>query len=278
MPSVTRGQGRCVLDLVPRSARLLIVVALVAWPLVTCSEEPRQQLPNTDSGPRGRPRTAADAAPRARSAEADPAPLDRVLGAHVRDGRFDYAALAADAPRKADLDAFLTDVADERAPGLATLLNAYNAIVIRRVLGRFPVASVMDVPGFFDREKSRVGGREVTLNELEKEWILPEFRDARVHFALNCGARSCPPLGTTAFRAQTLDATLERMARDALASADFVSLRGDRVALSSLFDWYGADFVRASGSVVGFVRRYRPDVPENARVSFLRYDWRLNRP
>lgn len=213
-----------------------------------------------------------DAAPR-RAPQPDPAPFDRVLAAFVRDGRFDYAGLKADAARTADLERFLASVAQAPSPDLATLLSAYDAIVIGQIVARHPIRSVMDVPGFFDRIRHRVGGRDVTLNQLEKEWILPTFRDPRVHFALNCGARSCPPLPTTAFRAASLDRTLDEMTRAALAREDFVAVGAGGVRVTSLFDWYAADF---EGGALAFLRRYRPDVPVDARLRFLTYDWRLN--
>ncbi len=205
----------------------------------------------------------------------DPAPLGRVLSAYVVHGFFDYAGLRADVARRADLDAFLADVADDPSPDLATLLDAYNAFVIAEVVSGEPVRSVMDVRGFFDRPKRRVGGREVSLNQLEKEWILPEFHDARVHFALNCGARSCPALQSEPFRQVDLEATLERVTREALGNDVHLRLEGRSVRVTSLFDWYRADF-EPSGGVVAFIRRYRADVPEDARVGFLRYDWRIN--
>jgi len=175
-----------------------------------------------------------------------------------------------------DLDAYLAAVAGAAAPDLATLIDAYDAIVIREVVGRYPIRSVMDVPGFFDRIRRRVGGREVSLNELEKEWILPTFHDARVHFALNCGARSGPALPTSALRAEGVDRTLDELTRAALARPDFVRIERGAVRVTRLFDWYRADFEHDGGTVAAFLHRYRADLPPDARLTYLTYDWRLN--
>ena len=52
----------------------------------------------------------------------------------------------------------------------------------------------------------------MSFNHLEKDIIRPKFGEPRVHCALNCASRSCPPLNQEPFRADKLDAQLEKLA------------------------------------------------------------------
>ncbi|MBW2461785.1 MAG: DUF547 domain-containing protein, partial [Deltaproteobacteria bacterium] len=130
----------------------------------------------------------------------DAGPWQRVLTAHARGGGFDYAGLRADPERLADLNRFVEAVgAMNDDEGLASWLNAYNALVVHAITTRYPLDSVRDVDGFFNTVTHSVAGHSRTLDHLENQIIRPRFHDARIHFALNCGARSCPALSPRAF-------------------------------------------------------------------------------
>jgi hypothetical protein len=207
---------------------------------------------------------------------------DRVLRAHANAGGMDYASLKADAAAVSDLDAFLASVATmpESAP-LHAWLNAYNALVVRSVVARYPIRSVRDVPGFFDRVRHRVAGRARTLDEIEHRVVRPRFRDARVHAALNCGARGCPALASRAFTASNLEASLDRLARAMVANDLHVRVRDGRIEHSEIFEWFRSDFERDAGSVRAWMERYDArgklaNVPADAPMTTRPYDWRLN--
>lgn len=212
----------------------------------------------------------------------DASPWERVLVAHARGGGMDYDALAADARARADLDRFLASAATmpESEP-LSSWLNVYNALVVKSVLAHRPIASVQRVPGFFDRERHRVAGRDRTLDELENQIVRPRFHDARVHFALNCGADSCPALHGHAFVESTLSATLDRLAKNAVASDTHVRVTNGRVEVSEIFFWFQADFERDAGSVLAWLRRYDErrrlaGVANGAALGRIPYRWALN--
>jgi len=212
----------------------------------------------------------------------DVAPWDRVLRAHARRGGVDYGALAADTAARAELDAFLASVATMAdSEPLYAWLNAYNALVVKSVIARYPLRTVGEVPGFFDRAQHRVAGRMRTLDQIENEVVRPRFRDARVHAALNCAARSCPALASRAFTAGNVDASLTRLARAMVGNELHVRVRNGVLELSPIFTWFAADFVRDAGSVIAWLHRYdaagrlaavTPTTPTRERV----YDWRLN--
>lgn len=233
--------------------------------------------------------------------------LDGVLRAHVDStGMVDYAGLKSD---RASLDAYVDSLArtsplnrPERFPGrdheLAYWINAYNANVLRGVIDAYPVESVKDIgflSGFFNRKKFDAGGRELTLNDIENDIIRPVYREPRVHFAINCGAVSCPSLSQRAYAGEDLEARLElalaRFARD----PEHVRLAPDgRLHLSKILDWYGRDFVEwfppdrldslTNPTIVTYLLPYLPaEAAAHVRqhpdmdVVYNDYDWALNR-
>ena len=215
------------------------------------------------------------------------APLDKILQAHVKNGRVNYAAIKA---RDLDtLDAYIKAIgcADleglNRQGKLAFYLNAYNALVIKSVIHRMPLASVKGIKGFFDGARHKVAGKSLTLNDLENKIIRPRFKEPRIHFALVCAARSCPPLMSRAFTAKSVNRDLERLTRRFLNASTGVVIKDGKVAASQLFSWYAEDFVKAAGSVAAYLAKYRPGDAEalgakGLKIAFLEYDWKLNGP
>lgn len=216
---------------------------------------------------------------------ADHATLDQILQKHVKHGKVDYKGIKEQSA--VQLGAFLRSIAGAkpaamaRKERLAFYLNAYNALVIKAVVERLPgITSVKKVKGFFDKVRHTVGGRKLTLNQLENDIIRPFFKDARIHFALVCAARSCPPLQARAFTGATLDRTLSRLSTSFINSRLGVRGAGDGMAISQLFNWYAKDFQQAAGSVGKYLARFHKQHARAlaARDSFqyIKYDWGLN--
>ena len=208
---------------------------------------------------------------------------DRVLQRHANRGGMDYAALKADAAAMSDLNAAYTSLGamPDSAP-LADWLNAYNIVVVKSIVDRYPLRSVRGVNGFFDSVRHRVAGQQRTLDAIENQVIRVRFRDARVHAALNCGAASCPPLAGRAFRPGSLNATLDRLARAFVGSNNHVRINNGRIEASMLFEWFRADFERdGGGSVLGWMRRYDQagrlaSLPATTQITHRNYSWSLN--
>lgn len=205
---------------------------------------------------------------------------DAVLRTYARGGLFDYAAFSADPEAKARLARFIRSAANMRPEaGLASWLNVYNAVVVHDASERLPLSSVRDHDDFFSGARHRIAGQLRSLDAIENRLIRPRFKDARVHAALNCGARGCPPLHPRAFRAAHLGATLNRLAAGFIASRVHVH-RGE-LRVSKIFEWYRADFEASAGSLIAWIkrfdRRHRLDtLPPTAPIRFATYDWRLN--
>lgn len=219
----------------------------------------------------------------------------RVLEGFVQEARVDYARLKA---RPADLDAYLGTVAAiapedfarwPRDQRLATLLNLYNAQTLRLIADHHPVASIKSIgllPGSAWKMKVvRFGGRTMSLDDLEHGLLRKEFQEPRVHFALVCGARGCPPLRGEPYLAEKLDQQLDDQGRRFLADTtrNRVDSGTGTLWLSPIFDWFKADFTGQGGTLPGFVARFLPESARNQlatlkepRIRFTEYDWSLN--
>ena len=206
---------------------------------------------------------------------------DALLKNYVKAGRVDYTALkssGAITPLVQDIATmdYTTLSGNDRK---AHLINAYNLLVINQALENYPLKSVLDISGFFDAKKQNVGGRKLTLNQLEKDLLLKEYKDARLHFVLVCGATGCPPITNFAYRPAKLEAQLNSQTRSALNDAKFIRVNGSDVQLSQIFDWYKSDFGGSKASTVTWINQYRSGkLPASANVSYYTYDWSLNKP
>lgn len=257
----------------------------------------------------------------AATAHAQPAveaPLGRALAGIVQaDGRVDYRSLAR---RASALDAALEAVAAMSPRALrsdaqktAFLLNAYNARVLRLVLDH-PQARHLERDNLFEpffETPFRVAGQMLTLNEVEHGLLRRQSRvdgravpagaralqparvDFRIHAALNCAAVACPPLRARPFAATTLSSDLESAFRAMVDSDRHVGLRDGRLALSSLFDWFAADFeqggARVGDRILGAMTparaaTYRSRLAGRSAAALRRdrtvafvYDWTVNR-
>ena len=162
---------------------------------------------------------------------------------------------------------------------LAFYVNAYNAWILHEANGKYPTTSVKDLAfTFFTGKRIKVAGEQTSFNSLEKGVIRSKFSDPRVHFALNCASRSCPPLNAEAFRADRLDAQFEKLAKGFVNSPKAVAFTaGSKSAeLSKIFDWYKDDF-KAEGGPIAFInKRHSAPIPADAKISYQSYDWSLN--
>jgi len=221
------------------------------------------------------------------AAEPDYTEYARVLSAYVTDTGVDYEAWSAHKEDVAALDSFLDQLAGVNPAGLAReaqkafYINLYNAAMLQAVLERYPLKSVKAIGlvpfSIFKQQFIRLGERRLSLDEVEKGILLKVFSDPRIHFAVNCASRSCPPLRAEPFVAERLDAQLDAQARLFAASeqAARVDFKTRRVAYSKLFKWYAEDFGVVNPAE--YLNRYREvDLPDSYQVDWLPYDWSLN--
>jgi Protein of unknown function, DUF547 len=188
-----------------------------------------------------------------------------------------------------DLEPARFEIPHDPLEARAFWINLYNSLTLHSMMRANIQKTVLEFPGFFDGFAYQVQFDSLefnlTLNEIEhgvlrgnravlfsapfaandprKSLILS--LEPRIHFALNCGAISCPPI--RAYQAEHLEAQLELATRSYLQSVRF---ENGVVILPKLLQWYANDFENP----LEFVRTYHPDLPANARVRFDAYNWK----
>ncbi|TGE29650.1 DUF547 domain-containing protein [Hymenobacter metallicola] len=212
-----------------------------------------------------------------------------LLRKHVtREGYVDYESFLDDEDQ---LDGYLQslrktapDATWSKAETEAYWLNVYNAATIYTVLQYYPVASINEIrvkvlKGYqtvWEADAVNVGGKMYSLNAIEKQILRAQFQDPRVHFALVPAASSSPPLLNEAYDGARLNQQLDAQARLFLARPALNQISPTQVRLSSLFDWYAAEFGEGP-KLIAFLNRYAANkIEPTATVEFLPFDWSLN--
>jgi Protein of unknown function, DUF547 len=167
-------------------------------------------------------------------------------------------------------------------------INLYNAQTVATVLDHYPLKSIREIKlagstatGPWDTKLITIEGKRLSLNDIENGILRVQWKDNRIHFALNCASMGCPNLSTQVFTAQNMESQLAALARDFLKSTRALSLVEGKLQLSSIFDWYRSDFGGTEKTVLAFIMKYGP--PEtvnrlanwNGKIEYI-YDWDLN--
>lgn len=204
--------------------------------------------------------------------------------------RIDYRqALEA----KAGLAAHIGELAAVRVTGLtrdtqrAYWVNLYNALTVVTVMDHYPVDSIrdIDISGLFANgpwgaELVQVEGIRLSLDDIEHRILRPIWRDPRLHYAVNCAAVGCPNLQPEPFAAERMEAQLEAAARAFVNHPRGARVEAGALTVSSLYDWYEADFGGSDRSVLAHLRHYaEPPLARRLagieRIAGHAYDWTL---
>ena len=240
-----------------------------------------------------------------------------VLAAFVdRQGLVDYQALKANRQR---LDAFVAALATlssvvysnwSEKDQIAVWINAYNALTLEAVIEHYPIQasllrsvifprnSIRQIPGVWTELQFEVLGKKVTLDHIEHQILRTQFSEPRIHMALVCAGKGCPPLRNEPYTGDRLDEQFMDQTKTFLTQQDKFRIdrsRG-RVYLSPIFQWFGGDFVKTYGgkatpkagrsteekAVLNFIAAHLEANDHdylstaNYSVVYLDYDWSLN--
>lgn len=218
--------------------------------------------------------------------------LDRLLKRYVdAEGGVDYAAWKKKRADEAALRAAVKGFAKvstkrlSKPAKLAHWINVYNAVTLQAMLEYYPLKSIKDkVSKKFDVWKHYTfGPRKLSLNAIEHE-ILRPLGDPRIHAAIVCASKGCPPLRNEAYRPETLDRQLDDNVRTWFKSPiKGLKLQGKTLYLSKIFFWFGKDFGDGSRAAhLRWISRYVDAKTQRALarkglvVKELDWDWALN--
>jgi hypothetical protein len=213
----------------------------------------------------------------------DHSAFDSILKTTVKDQRVDYNAIKKE--HLPALSAYLDALAKvdpaklDKNQQLAFYINLYNATMIKAVTDRLKPGYTPSENnyGIFKEPLVRLNGKTVSLNDLENNIVRPTFKDPRIHVALVCGARSCPPILPRAYAADDVDATLDQNMKNFVADGfrNPIDDRSKTLKLSHIFDWYADDF-GGKNQVAAYVSKYAGKSYAGYKVDFTDYSWDLN--
>ncbi len=221
----------------------------------------------------------------------------RLIRAYVKpDGeglnRVDYAAFKKGGHKALKAYIAMLENVDptrlERKEQFAYWVNLYNAKTVDIILEHYPVSSIRKIrltsfffPGPWRKKVVRVNGIALSLDNIEHDILRAIFRDARIHYAVNCASIGCPNLALEAYTGARLETMLEAGARDYINSVRGVTVHGTRATASKIYTWFQEDFGGSEKAVLAHLRRYAS--PELKRrlakvksISAYVYDWALN--
>jgi hypothetical protein len=210
----------------------------------------------------------------------------------------------------AHLRSFDLSTLSSRTERIAFWIDLYNVLVIDGVVSFAVQESVTEgwlgIMSFFRRAAYNVGGHRYSCDDIEHGILRgncghpylpgPHFRstdprrafiitpvDPRIHFALNCASRSCPPI--RAYEAAVLDGQLDLAAKAFLSAEVQINRERGQVSLPAIFRWFQGDFGGERG-VLAFLLEHMPQSSEydwlaqqqrSARFTYRPHNWTLNR-
>ncbi|MHA1512741.1 MAG: DUF547 domain-containing protein [Candidatus Hodarchaeales archaeon] len=204
-------------------------------------------------------------------------------------GRVNYQKLKNDQWLQERVSEFETmdiyDFTDQER--FAFWLNAYNIFTLKGALIELTKnpewkgnLSKWSKIKFFVVRKFIIAHEKMNLRYLENEILRKEFKDPRIHFAINCASASCPYLPDRLFHADTLDDYLEKLTINFINNP--LNLKYDKdnkvLKLSMIFKWYSNDFGGDIG-LLKFLNKYVQDIPldiQAIKLEYFKYDWHIN--
>ncbi len=230
-----------------------------------------------------------------------------------QDGRLDYDQLCASPAYNsyrqyvAALRTVSLSSLGSRARQLAFWINLYNLLTLDAVIAMKIERSVAERWAgfaFFRKAAYFMDGQRFSLDDVEhgilranrghpclpgdqfpsddarNRWVISPM-DVRVHFALNCASRSCPPI--RAYNEEQLESQLNMATRNYLSQEVLLFPRQNKLCVPAIFQWFREDFGGRAG-VVEFISAYLPDAEQRdwieqnkdrLKLAYSPYDWRL---
>ncbi len=192
---------------------------------------------------------------------------------------------------------------------IAFLINVYNFLTLKVIVDnypikpsffsslRFPKNSIRQISGVWDKIQFTVIGKKMTLDHIEHEILRKQFNEPRIHMALVCAAMGCPSIRKEPYSVGKFDIQFEDQTRRFIndSSKFRIDKQKNHIYLSSIFKWFGEDFIQRYGTneafsnhneqeraVLNYIAQYLSPLEydflltESYVISYLDYDWSLN--
>ncbi|HSS47300.1 MAG TPA: DUF547 domain-containing protein, partial [Thermoanaerobaculia bacterium] len=182
-----------------------------------------------------------------------------------------------------------------RTDQLAYWINLYNINVVGLVADHYPISSIKDLStdpfiklNVFKKDSVQTKKGAMSLNDVENDKIREGFKDPRIHFAINCAAKSCPPIRTEPYEGAKISDQLDDQVRKFLNGPHGARIEknGGQIVIhvTKIMDWFSADFQKWAGGQVAFLKRFVSGDKRNQMdaagnqidLKFDDYDWKLN--
>ncbi|WP_156860736.1 DUF547 domain-containing protein [Leptospira fainei] len=215
---------------------------------------------------------------------------DTLLKKHVRSGLVDYVAFKKDI---ASFDSYLKNLSSvtsaeyskfNESEKLTFLINAYNAFTVKLILDHFPVKSIKEIGSLLSspwkQEFFELLGERRNLDWIEHGKLRKDFKEPRIHIAINCASLGCPPLLNESFKSIYIKDQLNKISKAFLQdpSRNYYDSAQKTLYLCKIFDWFKEDFTRDGGSLIDFYNKNSGStIPSGTSIKFKDYDWSLNK-
>ncbi len=208
--------------------------------------------------------------------------FDKLLTTYVSgNGEVDYVNLSKDesfSSAKKNVDLVKKEDLTSDVQEKTFLINAYNFLVIAKVVENYPTSSPKNIDGFFEKKDQQLFGKKRSLTEIEKDLLFKNHFDARLHFVLVCAAKGCPALLNKIYTKEELEQQLASVTKKTVNGGELVKVvDNNNVKLSEIFKWYKADFLKEAKSLPAYINTYlTTPISSDANVTHFTYDWTLN--
>jgi len=198
----------------------------------------------------------------------------------------------------------------DQSTRLSFSINIYNLMIKHAFIQLGIPASNLQRASFFGKVGYNVGGHKLAFNELENGVIRANKRtpytylkpfsnsdprlplalkvlDPRIHFALNCGAKSCPPIKSFSPRSIDEELRIVSLAFHESNENTLVDEANHELKVSKILYWYQSDFTPSTSSlpsaILNFLRGEKKEKLKRMitsskpiKVKFFDYDWTTN--
>ena len=212
---------------------------------------------------------------------------------------FDYAGLKENAADSAKLSGYLKALGAvnpdtlSRDEAIVFYANLYNALTIDLIVQNYPLKSIRKakiyngkkisaLSGPWKKTKTAVNGEMLSLDDIEHGILREKYPSPYIHYMVNCASVGCPNLLDEAWDVKTYEAKRLEAASAYINSPRGAVVNGDKLTVSSIYDWFEVDFGGNKAGVIAHLKDHATGelataLNNGASIKKYDYDWSLNK-